>query len=153
VFLRFKPAAGPPTTPVPDAQVALFVENLDGTGLRQITPYFLSDRPSANWSPDGLKIITNMSNGAGGRANRLFVVDPNSGGVKQIHLQLGTQQYVAFQPVWSPDGTRILFNTFINGGNGLFTANANGSNVQQVTFTTDFTNFYNGPDWGTHPVQ
>jgi len=152
VFLRFKPAAGPSSTPLPDAQVALFVENLDGTGLRQITPYFLSERPSANWSPDGLKIVSEMSNGAGGTANRLFIVHPDGGDVTPIKLQVGTQRYSAFQPAWSPDGTRIIFSMFINGGEGIYTANPDGSGVRQVKFTMDFNNFVYGPDWGTHPV-
>ena len=152
VFLRFKPAAGPSSTPLPDQQVALFVENVNGTGLRQITPFFLSERPSANWSPDGLKIISEMSNGAGGTANRLFLVDPNGRVVTPINLQVGTQKYSAFQPVWSPDGTRIIFNIFINGGNGIYTANPDGSNVKKDEFTTDFAAFFNSPDWGTHPV-
>ena len=153
VFQRFKPAKGPSSTPVPDAQVALFVENIDGSGLRQITPYLLSDNPSASWSPDGLKIVTNMSNGAGGGANRLFIVDPNGGGVTPISLQLGTQKYSVFAPAWSPDGKRIIFCVFINGGEGIYTANPNGSDVEQVTFTTDFSNLFDEPNWGAHPVQ
>jgi TolB protein len=155
VFLRENPARGPSSTPLPDQQVALFVENIDGTGVRQITPFFLSERPSAKWSPDGLKIITNMSNGAGGTANGLFIVDPNGGGVARIKLQVGTQQYSAFQAAWSPDGTRIIFCMFANGGEGIYTANPDGSNVKQVTFTTvgqNLTNMFNGPNWGIHPL-
>jgi Tol biopolymer transport system component len=48
-------------------QVALFVENVDGTGLRQITPYGLSaahDVFSAHWSPDGREIIFSSTDGA-----------------------------------------------------------------------------------------
>jgi Tol biopolymer transport system component len=153
VFLRFKSGLGPSSTPLPDQQVALFVENVSGTGLRQITPFLSAERPSANWSPDGLKIITNMSNGAGGSANRLFIVDPDGGGVTPISLKAGTQQYSAFQPVWSPDGTRIIFCMFINGGEGIFTANPDGSGVKQVKFTMDLTKVFNGPNWGTHPLQ
>ena len=33
-----------------------------------------------------------------------------------------------------------------------FTANPDGSNVTQVTFTTNPGMQYNGPDWGTHAV-
>jgi Tol biopolymer transport system component len=149
VFLRFKPGAAPVSTPIPDAQVALFVENLDGTDLRQITPYLLleGDRASAKWSPDGLKIISENNHG------RLFVVYPDGAGVTPINLQVGTQRYNAFQPQWSPDSTRIIFNMFINGGEGLFTANPDGSNVIQVTFTTNFAAQYNLPNWGTHPLR
>jgi Tol biopolymer transport system component len=129
------------------------VENIDGTGLRQITPYMLAENPSASWSPDGTKILTNMSNGAGGTANRLFIVNLNRGGVTPISLQVGTQRYSVFAPAWSPDGTRIIFCMFINGGEGIYTANTDGSAVEQVTFTTDFSNLFDEPHWGTHPVQ
>src|SRR5207248_10509881 len=42
LFLRSKPGASPGPKPFQTQQVALFVENLDGTGLRQITPYGLA---------------------------------------------------------------------------------------------------------------
>jgi Tol biopolymer transport system component len=146
VFLRFKHENfGPGAT----EQVALFTEDTDGTGLRQLTPYGVAvphERASARWSPDGTKIISTMHNG------RLFVIPADGGPLTPIQLQTNTQQYFAFQPHWSPDGTRILFCMFINGGEGIFTANPDGSDVTQVTFTTDSSTLYNGPDWGRIPV-
>jgi hypothetical protein len=41
---------------------------------------------------------------------------------------------------------------FINGGEDIFTANPDGSNVVQTAFTTSTASFYNEPDWETHPV-
>ena len=153
VFLRSKPSAGPTTTPKPDQQVALFTENLDGTGLRQITPYFLADGPSAKWSPDGNKIIVATRNGIALRTKAsLFSVDPDRAGLTPINLQVGTQKYLALNAGWSPDGTRIILNIYINGGEGIFTANPDGSGVTQVTFTTNPGMQYSGPDWGTHAV-
>jgi len=153
VFLRFKPSAGPTSTPKPDAQVALFVENLDGTGLRQITPYLLADRASAEWSPDGNKVISSTLNGIAAKLKGdLFTVYPDGTGLTPINLQVGTQKYSAFNSHWSPDGTRIIFNLFINGGEGIFTANPDGSGVTQVTFTTNPGMQYSAPDWGTHPL-
>jgi Tol biopolymer transport system component len=150
VFLRYKPGASPGPKPFQTQQVAIFLENMDGTGLRQLTPFGLAaahEFTSAQWSPDGTKIIAETHQG------RLFAANVDGTGIRPIPLQIGTGQYFAFQPHWSPDGTRILFCMFINGGEGLYTANPDGSNVQQVTFTTDFSMFFNGPDWGTHPVQ
>jgi Tol biopolymer transport system component len=150
LFLRFKPGASPGPRPFQTQQVALFVENIDGTGLRQITPYGLAaphEVAGASWSPDGTEIITEMKNG------RLFVVRTDGTGLSMIHLQTGTTRYFAFQPHWSPDGTRILFCMFINGGEGIYTANPAGSDVKKVTFTMDSANIYNGPNWGTHTVS
>lgn len=92
----------------------------------------------------GTKIISTLSNG------QLFTVRPDSTDLTTIKLQVGTQQYFAFEPHWSPDGTRIIFCMFINGGEGIFTANPDGSDIEQVTFTTDFSTLFNGPDWGIH---
>jgi Tol biopolymer transport system component len=135
VFLRFKPSGGPTATPKPDAQVAVFVENLDGTGLRQLTPYLLADRASAKWFPDGKNIIVSTRNGiAFMLKGGLFSVRPDGTGLTPINLQVGTQKYSAFNPQWSPDGTRIIFNMFIKGGEGIFMANPDGSSVVEVKF-------------------
>ena len=150
VFLRYRPGpshGGP--FPFITEQVALFVENIDGTGLRQLTPFGLGEPheiASAKWSPDGLKIISEMHDG------RLFVVYPDGTGLTTIKLQTGTERYFAFEPHWSPDETRIIFCMYINGGEGIYTANLDGSDVKQVTFTTNFNTLFNGPDWGTHPI-
>ena len=148
VFIRFKREnSGRPEV---TQQVAIFVENTDGTGLRQITPYGVAlphERASAKFSPDGTQIISTLTNGT------LFIVRPDGTALTTIKLQVGTQRYSAFEPHWSPDGTRIIFCMLINGGEGIFTSNPDGSDVTQVEFTTDFTALFNGPDWGTHPIQ
>ena len=143
VFLRFRRENA---ANFREEQVALFVENLDGTGLRQLTPYGLAqphEFASARWSPDGQDIISETTQG------RLFVVHPDGSDLRMIRLQTGTTRYFAFEPTWSPDGTQILFCMFINGQEDLYTANADGSNVRQITDTPDFEI---GPDWGTHPL-
>jgi Tol biopolymer transport system component len=149
VFMRFRREnfVGRPEV---TQQVAIYVENTDGTGLRQVAPYGVAmprERASAKWSPDGTLIISTLSNG------QLFVIRPDGGDLKTVKLQVGTQQYSAFEPHWSPDGTRIIFCMFINHGEGIYTANPDGSDVKQVTFTTDFSMLFNGPDWGRQPTQ
>jgi Tol biopolymer transport system component len=143
VFLRFRRENA---ANFREEQVALFVENVDGTGLRQLTPYGLAaphERASARWSPDGKEIISETTQGT------LFVVRPDGSGLSMIRLQTGTTRYFAFAPAWSPDGTQIVFCMSINGQEDIYTANADGSDVRQVTDTPDFEN---GPDWGTHPL-
>ena len=151
VFLREKIKPNP-TDPTPDSQVALFVENTDTTGLRQLTAGGLVQfglPAAAHWSPDGTRIIAEIGNG------KIFTIRPDGSHFTAIDLQV-TAPYFAFWPAWSPDGNRIIFCMFINGGEGIYTANPDGSNVKQVTFTTvgqNFTNMYNGPNWGIHPPQ
>jgi len=46
-------------------------------------------------------------------------------------------------PTWSPDGTRIAFSSSQSGANQIFTMNADGSDIAQITF--DYTN--SSPIW------
>lgn len=140
VFVRFE---GEDTY---NEQVALFVANIDGTDPHQITPYGLAqphEIAAARWSPDGSEIISETTDG------RLFMVHPNGRGLHQIDLRVGTSDYYAFEPSFSPDGSRIVFCMFINGQEDVYTANRGGAQVVQLTNTPDFEN---GPDWGRLPV-
>ena len=61
----------------------------------------------------------------------------------------------AHDPSWSPDGTKIIFNLFTatspgTGQEGIYTANADGTNIQQITSNPEFRDNY--PDWGPHPL-
>lgn len=138
-----------PTDSSPDTQPALFIENTDGTGLRQLTAsgkLTFGLPPAARFSPDGSQIIAGIGNG------KMFTIYPDGSHYTDINLDLPlvAGRYFAFGPAWSPDGTRIIFCvlTFSNGGSGIYTANPDGSDVRQVTFTTS--TLFNGPSWGTH---
>jgi len=142
VFMRFRRG------PHPDGrnstqQSALFVANVDGGGVRRLTPFGLTfphfEFASAKWSPDGQEVISSTPDG------KLFAVRVDGTGIRPIKLAVGTQQYFAGEPDWSPDGTRIVFCMFLNGQEDLYTASADGSDVEQITNTPDFEN---GPDWG-----
>ena len=151
LFVRERMKRNPNDT-TPDFQGALFIENTNGTGLRQLTAAgklnFAGITPAARFSPDGTQIIGELGNG------KILTIHPDGSRYTDINLQV-TAPYFAFGPAWSPDGTRIIFCMFINGGEGIYTANPDGSNVKQVTFTMvgqNLANMYNGPNWGTHPI-
>ena len=155
VFMRAKPGAGP--APDRNQTGALFVENIDGTGLHQITPYGLAnshDHATESWSPDGNEILfaTDHPNSTGGQ---LDVVHPDGTGLRPIPLHVGGEYSFAFAPGWSPDGTMITFALFTGTGRtgkgadeGIYTANADGSDLTQLTSGGG----YDLPDWGEHAL-
>ena len=122
-------------------QSALFVVNVDGSGLHQISAW-QPNFDSASWSPDRRWILTD--NGQGD----LYFVHPDGTGQHQITLQTGPGRSFAFEPGWSPDGQRIVFSLYLSSTNqeDIFTARANGTDLRQVTNTPDDKEF---ADWGT----
>jgi Tol biopolymer transport system component len=118
---------------------AAFVVNIDGSGLRQITPWGTGGSPS--WSPDGQWILFD------GRGF-LFIVHPDGSAQRQIQLRAGSRYY-ANEPGWSPDGRRIVFAMYLRstGQRDIFTAGADGTDLVQVTNTPEGEE---APDWGPH---
>jgi hypothetical protein len=138
-----------PTRP-PRANIALFVVNIDGSGLRRITPWGLPDTDGefGSWSPNGSWIVF------GGRG-RIHAVHPDGTDLHVIPLAGLSSLSFAFQPSWSPDGTKFVFGLFTRRGpgtqqEGIYTANADGTDVQQVSIAPPGSG-EDSPDWGTHP--
>jgi TolB protein len=140
VFLRDNP-----TRPA-NASHAFFVVNLDGSGLRRITPWGLvgeAEGPVGSWSPDGTKILF------GSRGGNLYTVHPDGSGLTQIPIDTGGGFSFASQPVWSPNGQKMVFGLFLSstGHGNIYTSRTDGTQLRQVTNSGDV----NAPDWGTHP--
>jgi Tol biopolymer transport system component len=88
VFMRLRCGTG--ADPSSDESAALYVENIDGTGLRKIVDYGqASSYPGSNvrWSPDGSEILFGDPDGF------LWLVHPDGTDLTQIHL------------VWAASGT------------------------------------------------
>jgi Tol biopolymer transport system component len=116
VFGRFDVPNRPPR-----ANSALFVLNLNGGAVRRITPWGFADN-AGSWSPDGTKIAFE-------HLGSLFVVDPDGTGLAKIPLEINGRSG-AGDFAWSPDGNKIAFLLFSRTGQGIATANADGSDVQ-----------------------
>ena len=131
---------------------ALYVVNVDGSGLHRITPWGFCD-DDGSWSPDGSEIAFVKPDGS------IFVVHPDGTGLAKIPLATHSRSF-AGDVSWSPDGNKIGFILATptgppSGGpgasfqEGIATANADGSDVQQVTTTPTFDH---ETDWGPHPI-
>ena len=151
LFSRVDPSR-PPT-----ANVALFVVNTDGTGLRRITPWGYPDQDDGgSWSPNGQTILFDCNPAdfpTGSATGSLCLVHPDGSGLTPIPLKVPSFAR-AHDPGWSPDGTKIVFNLVSHKGpgtfqQGIYTANADGTNLQQVTSSPTIDTF---PDWSPHPL-
>ena len=127
------------------SQSAVFVVNVDGTGLHQLTPDGLGAR-QPQWSPDGQLIAFNNESRQSGL--QIFVVHPDGSGLARVTDP--TNGDFSFEPVWSPDSTRLLFSRFHpQGVENLWIANADGTGLTEVANTDGFEE---PAGWGTHPL-
>jgi len=132
---------------------------LDGSGMKRITPEGMEfNFGNGSWSPQGNKIVFSAHVPNGDFHSSVWVVHSDGTGLRQLPIAgpcggsfADPSTYGCFNPVWSPDGQKIAFGRNQDDGQrDLYTVNADGSGLFQVTHTPDI-NEFNG-DWGTHPL-
>jgi TolB protein len=104
VFYRWR---GHPEGPDPEA--ALFLVNVDGSGLHQLTPWKLR-RGDPDWSPDGSRIVCATRPPTAyvdAGPSDLYVLRPDGSGLRAL-TNNGPTGPRATQPRFTPDGTAIL---------------------------------------------
>ena len=138
---------------------ALYTVKVDGTESRQITPDGMEfNFCNGNWSPQGNEIVFSAHVPNGDYHSSIWVVHSDGSGLRQLPIVgpcggpfADPTTFGCFNPVWSPDGKKIAFGRNQDDAQrDLYTVNADGSGLFQVTNTPDISEF-NG-DWGTHPV-
>jgi TolB protein len=116
------------------------IMNADGTNQTELTPitynstYSSEDNRSLSWSPDGSKIAFDD-------AGEIFTV--NVDGSNRTNLT--NRSSVDIEPVWSPDGTRILFVSSRVGYRTMHTMKADGTDVRALPSDGEF--WDTSPDW------
>jgi Tol biopolymer transport system component len=98
---------------------SLYIMKSDGSTQRQISDAI---HQLLSWAPDGESILATME-------TRLFVEDLDG----NLSYPF-TSNYTDREGVWSPDGSKIAFSSNRADDRNIFTMNADGSNIQQLTF-------------------
>lgn len=131
--LLFEAGAGgssdnPFTTCGADRGCQIFVANVDGTNLRQLT-----DAPggaaAGGWSPDGTTIVALLDGGVGRLDVDLALIDVATGEPTELaHGPAGD----FYEPHFSADGQRILFGRFANQGSHTYGISVDGGDAALV---------------------
>lgn len=94
-----------------DVDGSLDVINPDGSGLRRLIR-FSQGAGNPVWSPDGRRIAFFRSVGhPGGSTGELWVMSANGSHPRRVYTQSMYFSEPANGPVWSPDGTHIVFDS------------------------------------------
>ncbi len=128
----------------------LYVANIDGTGLKQLTRNRDGDACPC-WSPDG-QTICYVSRSGGGAA--LYTISASGGSPRPLRTTFAPSPT---EPDWSPDGKWIAF-TSLTGGFKIFIVPAAGGEAYEVAQGEDPSwapnsralMFCSGPDHSKH---
>lgn len=139
----------------------LFVVDVDGKGLTNLTNSPKIGERTPSWSPDGRRIIYSAGSYTTRRregspiitrsveTSNIFVMNADGTNVKQITH--GSDRN--FHPVYSRDGSRIAFvSTRPPGWSEIFVMNFNGSNQQPVT-KSPVGAYCDDPSWSPSGLQ
>jgi Tol biopolymer transport system component len=113
---------------------ALFTVSLDGTGLRQVTPWSLNGGDGPDWSPNGKWILFRAQPSDG--SSNVYKVHPDGSGLTNLTKQAPSGLHY-LSSSFSPDGRKIVSartpGTGPDGAADVVVMNANGSHVRAVT--------------------
>jgi Tol biopolymer transport system component len=114
----------------------IWVINVDGSGLVNLTNS-PDDEQYPAWSPDGRQMA--FTSGRSGNSDVwLMSVDEGLQGAGSANAVNLTQSPRKDRyAMWSPDGTRIAFNTNRDGNQEIYVMNADGSDPTNVTNAPD----------------
>ena len=131
-------------------QAAVFVVNVDGSGLRRLTPWRI-DAGDPKWSPDGSRLVyASYLDPHPGKSSNLYTIRPDGTRRSKLTHNRGGNGNSAY-PAWSPDGKLIVFARnrlalVSHSRNELYIMPANGGRAKRLTFLKRYDAAK--PDWG-----
>jgi Tol biopolymer transport system component len=131
----------------PNVSAEIYVMNADGSGERQLTDVAGYNSNAPAWSPNGRKIAFHSNRGGGVGESDIYVMDADGSNVTRLTNLTALGLGGAHFGNWSPDGEKLVFNSFFNGGQlprEIYVVNADGTGLINLTnHGSDDTR----PDW------
>jgi Tol biopolymer transport system component len=116
----------------------LFVKDVTGSSVTQVTRTAGATDRFPSWSPDGARIAF-VSDRDGNE--EIYVMNADGSG----QTQLTTDPGVDYAPTWSPDGSKIAFHSDRSGTLQVYVMNADGTGLTQLTNDPAGAGY---PSWG-----
>jgi Tol biopolymer transport system component len=131
----------------PNVSAEIYVVNADGSGEQQLTDLDGYNSNAPAWSPNGRKIAFHSNRGGGVGESDIYVMNSDGSDVARLTNLTGLGLGGAHFANWSPDGEKVVFNSFFNGGEQpreIYVVNADGTGLINLTnHPSDDTR----PDW------
>ncbi|HEV7809710.1 MAG TPA: hypothetical protein VGO64_03850, partial [Candidatus Limnocylindrales bacterium] len=114
---------------------ALFVANVDGTGVRQLAEGFFTpsdlDRSPFDWSPSGAQVAA-VADVFPPSVRNLTILATDGSAARTLDLGLNVSDVS-----WRPSGHELVFKGEKNGTYGLYIVNADGSGLRAIAPVND----------------
>jgi Tol biopolymer transport system component len=120
-----------------DGNYEIYVMDADGSDVTRLTDNDDALDREPSWSPDGEKIAFVSNRDAIeepdeiGDANAIYSMDADDG--DDVTMLTDNDVPLGSHPTWSPDGEKIVFVSFRDGDNEIYTMDADGSDVTRLT--------------------
>ena len=118
-----------------EATDALFVANVDGTGVRQLAEGFFVpsdlDRSPFDWSPSGAQVAA-VADVLPGSVRKLTILATDGSASRTLDLGLNVTDVS-----WRPNGRELVFKGEKNATYGLYLVNADGSGLKATAPVND----------------
>ena len=118
-----------------EATNALFVANVDGTGVRQLAEGFFVpsdlDRSPFDWSPSGAQVAA-VADVLPGSVRNLTILATDGSASRTLDLGLNVTDVS-----WRPNGRELVFKGEKNATYGLYLVNADGSGLRAIAPVND----------------